>query len=907
MKASRTAPLVGLPAWSRLVLALVPLRESRGEVESDFAELFVDRSMRYGRWYAHRRLFGDIVSLWRGTPRGGHVLQDLRFGLRLFRKHPLPVGLAITGLALAIGVVTAVFSLVNATMLRQFQMDDPSSVVQVTLSRHEGRFESEWTYRRFLDMRSATSVGSIEASMSDKSRLSPRPAAESGPERDILFVSGGFLQMLGGRAAIGRSLTPADDLPSAPPVVVLSHALWTSEWASDPGAIGATLWFDSRPATIVGVLQPGFTAPVWKQASVWAPFAAFDDVLGVAESYTINGRTPESMSGAPFTPTSRTLVNVLARLAPGVSMAAAEENVAAVVHKAEKDVPGADPKARPTQVRLFSAASPIDGPRATEYDVEIASILGLVGLVLAVACANTANLLLAAAATRTREIGVRLALGATSRRLLAQMVSESLLLGVLAGVLGFVFALWFSPLLGVMVGIESGVSVTPDARVLAFAIGVAVACGLAAGIAPARFGARGNVLTALQSQSGATGRAAVPSRLRTSFVGFQAAVSMLLLVAGALLARTALHMTRLDLGFDVDRILTASITTPAVGPKVTFDEPGYFRRAVEAVRAIPSVQEVGLSELRPFGGSIDTVRHRGGDGSYRIYMTRSSADYFAATGIRLVSGRLFTDADVAASAPVALVGESVARRFFAGADPIGQPLSSLSAGEGELSDPDNAATIIGVVSDAMLNRLHTEGFGVIHRPIRRVADTQKAQNSMSPPTLIIRSSNPTAIARQVEDVLRSLDPRVRPSTWIVRSAVDEFVGDKRMMAWLAGPMAAFALLLAALGIYGVTAFVASRRTQEVSVRMAMGASAVDVLRLLVKDGLRPVIIGLGIGLAVAIGAGRVFASLFAGISPNDPVAIGVSAATLLASALVAVLIPARHAARVDPASILRES
>lgn len=903
---TRSEPASRLPTWSRIVLAAVPLRESRGEVESDFAELFTDRSARYGRGYAHRRLCGDIVSLWRGTPRGGHVLQDLRFGLRLFRKHPVPVGLAITGLALAIGVVTAVFSLVNATMLRPFGMDDPSTVVQVTRSRHE-RFESEWPYARFLEMRSATSLSSVEASMRDSARVSKAASSEARPERDILFVSGGFLQMLGGRPALGRSLTPADDVPAAPPVVVVSHELWSSELASDPAAVGSTLWLNGAPATVVGVLQREFSAPVWKQPSVWAPFAAFDDLLGVAQSYTVNGRTPASLAGEPFTPTSKTLVNVLARLAPGMPMAAAGGNLTAVVRSAEASVLASDPKAKPTVVRLFSAASLVDGPHATESWTAIVAILGVVSLVLAVACANTANLLLAAAATRTREIGVRLALGATTKRLLAQMVSESLMLGLAAGGLGFLFALWFSPLLGVMVGIEAGVNTAPDVRVLIFTIIVALVCGVGAGIAPARFGARGNLLAVLQSQGGGAGRTSIPSKLRTSFVGFQAAVSMLLLVAAALLARTAIHMTRLDVGFDADRILTASITTPQTnakaGQQVNFDEPAYFRRAVEAVRAIPSVEHVGLSDLRPFGFSINVpVR----SDSYTVYMTRSDADYFSAAGIRLLRGRFFTEAEKAASAPVALISESVARRYFQGADPIGQPLSKISEGEDGLSKQDEPAVIIGVVADAMLNRVRTEHFGMIHRPLRQFG-TPETSDSSSPPTLIVRANNPAAIAREVEDALRALDSRVRPSTWILKSAIDTFVGDKRTMAWLAGPMAGLALLLAALGIYGVTAFVASRRTQEVSVRMAMGASAADVLRLLVGDGLRPVLIGLAIGLAVAIGAGRYFASIFTGISPNDPVAIAVSVATLLVAALIAVVIPACRAARVDPASILRES
>ena len=798
------------------------------------------------------------------------MFQDLRFGLRLFRKHPLPVGLATVGLALAIGVVTAVFSLVNATMLRPFQMDEPSS------------------------------VSSVEAALADRARVSTTALTESGPERDVLFVSGGYLEALGGRLALGRSLTPEDDLPSASPVVVVSHDLWKSDLAADPAAVGTRLWVNGAPAIVVGVLQKGFSGPVRQKPSLWATFAACDDLLGVAQSYTINGRTPASMQGEPFAPTSRTLVEVLARLAPGVPTATAEGNLTTLVHRAEANAPDADPTSKPTVLRLFSAASPIDGPRASESYLAIAAILGLVGLVLAVACADTANLLLAAAATRTREIGVRLALGATPRRLLMQMVSESLLLGLTAGVLGFMFALWFSPLLSVMVGMD-GVNVTPDVRVLTFAIIVAAACGLGAGIAPARFGARGSLFAALQSQGGAAGRASVPSRLRTSFIGLQAAVSMVLLVAGALLARTAIHMTRTDPGFDVDRVLTASVTTLEEG----FDEPAYFRRALDAVRAIPSVDGVGLIQRRPFGDTIETIPLTLPRETYALYMNRTDAGFFRAAGLLLLRGRLFTTEEVAAGAAVAVIGEDVARRFFSGADPIGQPLSNLPL-SGSLVE-DRSATIIGLVAEALLNRAHAEGFGNVHRPIRQVADTPKVRGFMPPPTLVVRTSSPVAASREVEEVLRLLDTRVRPTTWILKDAVETFVGDKRMLAWLAVPMASLALILASLGVYGVTAFVVSRRTQEVSVRMALGASAPDVMRLLVHDGLRPVLIGLGVGLAVAIGAGRVFASLFTGISPNDPVAIGIAMVTLLVAALVAVVIPARRAARVDPATILRES
>jgi putative ABC transport system permease protein len=252
---------------------------------------------------------------------------------------------------------------------------------------------------------------------------------------------------------------------------------------------------------------------------------------------------------------------------------------------------------------------------------------------------------------------------------------------------------------------------------------------------------------------------------------------------------------------------------------------------------------------------------------------------------------------------VALISESVARRYYADMDPIGQPLSRLPLSN---EDSDRSSTIIGVVADTLLHRVHTEHFGVIHLTMDRT-ETPSARGAMSPPTLIVRTAAPAAAARAIEDALRKLDNRVRPATWIVSESVNAFVNDKRMLAWMAGPMAGLALILSALGVYGVTAFVASRRTQEVSVRMALGASSTDVLRLLVNDGLRPVIIGLSVGLLVALGAGRLFASVLTGVSPYDPVAIAISTAVLMGAALIAVMIPARRAAQVDPAAILRES
>ena len=674
--------------------------------------------------------------------------------------------------------------------------------------------------------------------------------------------------MLGGRPALGRALQPSDDTVGAPAVIVVSHHFWSTRFNGDPSAVGRTVWLNGSPVTVVGVLPADFTGPTEFRPSFWAPFAAFQ------------------LLGRPVEPTTRPSVEVVARLAPGTALPAAQDQLTAITRRSS--TPAATQMPAPV-VRLYSAASPIDGPDRAESYVAIACIFTVVGLVLVLACANTANLLLAGAATRTREIGVRLALGSTRIRLVKQMVTESLLLGLMAGSLGLLFAVWFVPVLGSILEMPPEFSAVPDGRLLLFAVAIATICGLGAGIAPARYGARGDVLSALKSQSGGSGTA-VPSRLRTSFVGFQAAVSMLLLVFAALLARTAMVMTRADIGFDADRMLAVSLSAPRTG----FDEPGYSQMALAALRDVPSVERASLTQYEPFGHSIERDYFSHDGRSYALYVNRSDADYVPAAGLRILRGRGFTPEEVAREAPVALISDSVARAFFHGTNPLGQSVAGMSP-----ETTQAPAIIIGVVADALVTQLlQTQSYGTIYRPL--------SQRRPNPPSIVVRTANPGMAARAVEDVLRRIDPRVRPTTTIVRNELDAYLGQKRMAAWLAGPAAVLAFVLAGLGVYGVTAFVVSQRTHEVSVRMALGASQADVLRLLVTDSLRPVIIGLVVGLAAALVGSRIAASAFAGISPHDPLAIGLAATTLLAGALVAVVAPASRVAKTDPANMLRQ-
>lgn len=807
------------------------------------------------------------------------MLQDFRFALRLCRKYPAPVSIAVGGLAIAIAVVSSVFTIVDSTMLKPYGMDDPSSVVSVGSTRMHGF--SEWRYSTFLRMRHEATVSRVEAFVPNRLRFTTSAGSESEQSRAALFVSGGYLQMLGGRPEIGRPLEPSDDLPGAPLVAVVSHFFWTAELNGDRAVIGKPLWLNGSAVTVVGVLRADFTGPVPSRPSIWVPLSALDDLLGAP----------------PLDLNSSTSVDVIARLVPGAGRLAAEENLAAVVSRiAGPRTEGVRGDAR-LPVQLFSARSPIDGRDAAESYLGLACIFGLVGLVLAVACANTANLLLAATTTRRQEMGVRLSLGASSGRLLRQMVNESLLLASLAGGCGALFSIWLSPLLGSAFNLPADYSTAPDLRTLVFTIAIALGCGLAAGLSPARYGSRGNVVEALKAHSGghgSTGR----SRLRTSFVGFQAAVSIFLLVAAALFARTAIVTAQTEVGFDADHLLTVSLG----GSRTGFNESAYIQAATDSLRALPSVQRVSVTQHLPWGWSLHRVRFSQGGTSYQLNVNKSDEAFFSTAGLRILRGRAFTRDEAAQQAPVALISESVASAFFNESDPIGRQLNQVpSAGFQEAP-----ATIIGVVADALLTPMDAQVYGSVYRPLRRLS-ADPTQPS-SPPGFVVRSSTPAKAVREIEAALRQVDVRVQPEIELVREAMEPYFGAKRTFAFLSGPTAIVAVLLSVLGMFGVTAFAVAQRMQEVSIRLALGASGADVRRLLLRDSLRPVAAGLVVGLFGALLVARFTASMFnlSGISPHDPIAVSVATSVLVIGALLAVAIPIRRISRAAPASLLRQ-
>jgi len=383
-----------------------------------------------------------------------------------------------------------------------------------------------------------------------------------------------------------------------------------------------------------------------------------------------------------------------------------------------------------------------------------------------------------------------------------------------------------------------------------------------------------------------------------SFIGFQAAASMLLIAGAALFARAAITVAHVEVGYDVDRVITIGLR--ANGRAV---DTAYLSSALEALSRVPSIERASLSQYEPFGFSAEDDVAVGSGRRYDVQTQRVDAGYFVTMGLHVVRGRSFTADEVESGAPVALVSESMARDFFNGRDPIGQstvvviPPAEVAPGRTR-ADSGTPATIIGVVGDALLRLARSEHSGAIYRPLGPPGDNA--------PALILRTATPGLAGRAAEEALRRIDVRVVPYTRSVRDELDEDLQSQQRLAWLVGPVAVLALVLALVGLYGVTAFVVSQRMKEVGVRMAIGASSARVLRMLVKDSLRPVLIGLAVGLGLALAGGHLLAEALPGISPHDPTAIGGAFLILLVCASAAVIVPARRAAKTNPANLLRQ-
>ncbi len=783
--------------------------------------------------------------------------QDLRYGARTLGRSPGFAAVTILTLALGIGANTAMFSVINAVLLRPLDYHDPGRLYEILGLDRNGREESlaaaDWVV-----FRERTQV--FEAMALSRLRSFTLTGVEEPENLWGQTVSEECLRLLGVPALHGRVLGPEDFRPAAPPAVVIAHRLWQRRFGNDPALIGRALTLSGQPYTVVGIMPPRFQFP-GSFHEVWAPWRL----------------TPEELANHD------TRGMAVARLKPGVSIGQARAELDTLSKTLAIQFPVTGAGWRMTLWRL--------GERSVrEYGNTLWMLLGAVGFVLLIACLNVATLLLARAATREREFSIRLALGAGRWRLTRQLLTETLLLAGLGAGLGLLLGRWgIQALIQLIPGRipvpRLGQAVALDGRVLGFVLAVTLLSVLLAGLAPAWKAAGGRRLT--------------PPRL---LAAGQIGLALVLVIGASLMIRSFARLLEVDPGFRPQKVLTVGIPIPSRSFTHNAAYAGRYQRILERVEALPGVEAAGLATVLPLGSLTARITYLvegqpppdRGQPMQLAEFRAVSPGYFRAMGIPLVRGRFFAASDGAGAPRVVIINQEMMRRHFPGQDPVGRRLSSAGP-EGPW------LTITGVVGDVKHWNLASGPDREIYLPYLQYLGTPQAS------TLALRTaSDPLALAAAVRQEIRRLEPDL-PVTSVtpMERLVDNAVAQPRFYTVLLASFAGLALLLAGAGIYGLMSYAVSRRTREIGIRLALGARPVDVLRLVLGQAGRLAAIGILLGLGGALAATRLLAGLLYGIRPTDPATFAVVSLILVAVALGAAGLPARRASRVDPAVALR--
>ena len=792
------------------------------------------------------------------------LLQDLRYGVRMLLARPGFTLAAVLTLALGIGANTAIFSVIDAVLLRPLQYAQPQRLVAFASNQSPPDLADVAATNRTF----AAIGGEVLAPLAWTGGDVPEQLA-------VGEVTGGFFPVLGVGAEHGRTIEPADDTQGAPFVVVLSHALWQERFGSDPAVVGRTMALAGNVYTIVGVMPAGFASPQ-SAAQAWTPVHVSNPVAA-------------NVRGVHF-------LRTIARLAPGVSIEQARAEMALIDNQLASRYP-ADNRNRHTE--LAALKERVIGASRTALLVLFAAVC----LVLLIACANFANLLLARACERGREIVVRMALGAGRARLVRQLLTESVLIALAGGALGALIA-WIGTRALVALrpdGLPRLDEIAADARVFAFTFLVAVLTGLVFGLFPAWAAARGGNGANLAGARGATaGRA--QQGMRSAFVVMQLAVALVLLVGAGLLVRTFWNLRSVDPGFQPSRLLTLRVELPETRYRSLAEQTRFRAAALDAIATLPGTRAAMISELPLSGESLNHDFLVDGwppvaPGDEPSLETRSVlGDYFAVMGIPLRAGRDFAATDFNADAPrVGIANEAMVRKYFPAEDPLGKRVRWARADQVEW------ITIVGVAGDVHHFGLDRPDLPALYSPFTQAEPWKRWM------TFVVRApSDPLAIAAAVKQRIWSIDSQL-PITKVrtMRVVAADSFAARRFDMLLLALFAGLALTLAAIGVYGVIAYAVAQRTREIGVRVAVGARMRDVVRLVVRGGLRLALLGVGIGLAGAFAATRLMGSMLYGVAPADPATLAAVALALFAAALFACWLPARRAARVDPIEALR--
>ncbi|MDE3154198.1 MAG: ABC transporter permease [Acidobacteriota bacterium] len=818
---------------------------------------------------------------------------DVRYTARWLRRSPGFTVVAILTLAIGIGFNTALFSVVDAVLFRPLPVRAPSQLVDVYTTGPAGEQWHTTSYPDFRDLREKNDV------FSDMMAYSEMFTAVNLPDRSRLVlgevVTGNYFQVLGVQAARGRTLLPDDDRPGATRAVVVSNHYWRRDLDAAPDIVGQPLRIKGQVYTIVGVAPASFTGMLpMLSPEIWVPMTHVDDVQpsGMQEILpSPAGTTRLEQRGTRW-------LFVKGRLKPGVSIAQAQANLNVLM----RGIDAANPDTNKNRTIDTIASSRVRiHPDADRLLRPIGlGLMVVVGLVLLIACANVASMLLARASARQREIGIRLAIGASRGRLVQQLLTESLVtagLGAIAG-LGLAWAL-IHLAMGVTLPIPIPLTfdLQIDGRALVFTVIVTLAAGLLAGLAPALNFSKAALTADLKGEEGATRAGGRRWTLRDGLVAGQMAVTMLLLVIAGLLTRGLVAAQQVNVGFHTGGLAIVSTELEMAGYDAARSK-AFYDRALEQVRALPGVESAALADRLPFsiGYNMQRVfvpgRHQAGDKGDLLMTARVSPDYFKTIGVPIVEGRNFTAADTPSTPNVVIISEAMAKRYWPGQDPIGKVYHARS-----LDGP--AYQVVGVTAD-----YQTVTVGETPQPYIHLAESQQPDTGEM---IVARTrGDAAALVGVMQRTLLAMEPNlVFLDHQTMDTQVDATLFPVRAAAWLVAVVGVVALLLAAIGLYGVIAYAVARRTREIGVRMALGARPGSVLALVMRQGLAVAAIGLLAGGVLAAGAVRGLASLMYGVSLADPMAWGAAAFVLLVVAALANFVPARRAARIDPATALR--
>jgi putative ABC transport system permease protein len=796
--------------------------------------------------------------------------QDVRFGLRLLWKRPGFTVVALAVLALGVGANTAIFSVVNAVLLRPLPYPGAERVVAFDgVNPSKGIKQSNMSAPDFADWQAQ--ARSFEA-LAIYAQGGTNLTGADEPERvTAAWVGPDFFRVIGVGAARGRALLPEDDRPGGT-AVVISHGLWQRRFGSDPGAVGRTVELGGRSMEIVGIMPAGFDFP--QRAQVWGPLQ-----LDLSEE-----------------PRDNRSYSVIGRLREGVTLEAAQAEMDAISARLAASY-------AVTNAGWGVDLDPLKDELVGELKTTLFMLLAGVGLLLLIACANVANLLLARASGRRREIALRLALGASRARIARQMLTEGVLLSLAGGALGACLSVWLTDLLVALAPADTPrlAEAAADWRVLLFAVAASVLTGVAFGLAPAWQASRYDLNEPLKE--GGRGLSGSRSRLRSGLVVAEVALSLLLLAGAGLLVKSFARLQAVDPGFDPEGVITMRVSLPGARYREPARKAEFYAALMERLKAVPGVESAGATIALPLNGSNYLIGRgfiregrpetpeEADNASYAVV----TPDYFRAMRIPLRAGRFFDERDGMESAKVVVINEAFARKAFPGEDPVGKRIHIWR-------DEKFPREVVGVVGDTKPESLDAKDAAL------QMYVSHRQDAGWGGLSLVVRArgAEPESLVSRVREEVRALDRQLPVyDVKALRQVVANSTAYRRVAMFLMAGFAAAALLLAGVGLYGVVSYSVAQRTREIGVRLALGAQGRDILGLVVRQGMLLTLAGLALGLACAFALTRLITGLLYGVTATDPVVYLVVSLLLAAVALLACLVPARRATKVDPMVALR--